>query len=139
MVMRAGFRSIAALELRNGAPHELVEERHRERHVAVGWAVDHPFLDEARAHHAEGGDLHTQTVGDVSRPVWPWPELRHRAQIGFLPWREPVEAHAEEVLVQALARNGRRLTHVPTRDRRSRCVIPRLVSPLLEKVRIAPR
>lgn len=46
-------------ELRHGPDHELVEEGHRECHVAVGGTVDHAFTDQFGSHWSQTGHLYT--------------------------------------------------------------------------------
>ncbi len=54
------------MEFWHSANHELIEERHREGHIAMGWAVDHSLLDELGTQRAEAGNFDFQGIGDVS-------------------------------------------------------------------------
>ena len=54
---------------RDDAAHEFVEERDGEGHVAVGWAVNHAFVDELGSDGAGAADFCSQDVGHVACAV----------------------------------------------------------------------
>src|SRR5947208_14485395 len=99
---RARSRSSAELNLRNRTNHELVEQRNGERHLAVGWAVDHSFADQLCSDGAERRDLHGKCFGNVRGALRTRSERRHCAKKVLFARGQPAVANAEEVLVQSL-------------------------------------
>ena len=66
-------------------------------------------------------------------------EFRHRAQVALLRRRQPIEAHAEEALVERRNGGRRRTLDVVERDRRCSRRVPRMLAPFLQEVGIAVR
>lgn len=64
------FRKACSLgppsQLRHDPLHEAVEERNRERRVAMGRAEDHPLCDQRVASWRDGRDLLVEHLGDVA-------------------------------------------------------------------------
>ena len=48
----------SALKLGNGSPHEFVKQGYGKSHLAMRGAKNHPFIDQASAHRAQGIDLY---------------------------------------------------------------------------------
>lgn len=90
------------LELRHHTAHEFIEQWHRERHLPMGRAVDHAFLDQTGAHRAESVDPCAQSVRDVARPVRAAAKLGHGAQVLALTRGEPVEPQISSRVASAM-------------------------------------
>ena len=88
------------LELGDCADHELIKQRHRERNVSMGRAVNHSFLDQPGAYWAEARDLDPQNVRNVARPVRTSSKFGHCSQEVLLAWRQAVKADPKEILVE---------------------------------------
>src|SRR5664280_239429 len=69
----------------------------------------------------------------------PGPEFSHRPEVLLLLWRETVEPNAKEVLVEAPNDHRFGLLDVGRSHDRPRRLVPDLVAPLLEEVRVAMR
>lgn len=67
----------------------------------MGRAVNHSFLDQLGPNRSEAGDLDTQGIRDIACALSPRPKRGHGAQEVLFTGREAVEAHPEEILVEA--------------------------------------
>ena len=80
--------------------HECVEHRHREGGFSVPLAPNHALGDEMLAHHGDGGGPYAQRFSDAACAVRPRPEFGHSPEVLLLKGRQPVEANAEEIVVE---------------------------------------
>jgi len=72
------------LKLRNRPPHELIKQRNGKCHVAVGWAVDHPFFDQLGPDRPEAVNLDPKHCSNISGSIGIWTQMGHGSQIIFL-------------------------------------------------------
>jgi len=91
----------------------LVEQWDGERCVAVGWAVDHAFLEENRLPGCNALNADTELGSDVSAAVSAWSECCHCPEVlTFL----LCEADSEEVRVEGGSHEQLGCCHIVGRD-----------------------
>jgi len=86
---------LLAVESGDRPDHELVEQRNRESHVSMRWAVDHPFLDELGPNGPEACDFDSQLIRNVARALSARPEFGHRAPEVLPAWGQAIKANAK--------------------------------------------
>jgi hypothetical protein len=138
----AEFHALAqgsTFEIRHRQNHELVKQWHREGHVAMRRAVDHPFPDQLRADRPEAGDLYAQGVRDVACAMSARSMLGHCTQKILFARREPIKSDTEKILIQSRDDCCGRSLDQLQRDWTGFAEIPSLVSPFLKEIWISLR
>src|SRR5450759_919181 len=97
--------------------HERGEARNREVNLAMVRAEDQTLLDQSVTVHRGGGDAASKPLGDISGPVGPVAEVRHRGHVAPLSGRGLLEAHVEELLVELRLDDGFGSLYVGESDR----------------------
>lgn len=80
--------------------HEPVEERHRERGISMGRAVDHAFGNQLAPHGGYAGYAFPKSLRDISGAMRTGTEFRHRTQVVLFGGRQSIEANPEKAGVQ---------------------------------------
>ncbi len=89
-----------------------MKQGHSERRVAVTWAPDHAFEDQARPERSKRVRAFLEDVRYVPGPMWTLAQLRHSPQVLLLLGGQPVEANPEEAFIERRDRLARSLPHV---------------------------
>ena len=103
----------------------------------MGGAVDHAFLDQTVSNGCDALYLHAESLCNLPGALDGFAHVGERAQILFFAGCQAIESNTEEVGIQASYRLAGGLVDDLDVDGRGRREVPRLVAPLLEKVRIA--
>ncbi len=102
-------------------------------------APDHAFADELRSGGTQRCRRPAEHFGDVARPVRPWPEFGHCAQVALLDGGQAVEPDAKEALIERCDSRCRSPVDIGERDRRRVSRVPRVLAPFLDEIWISVR
>jgi hypothetical protein len=127
---------IREVPMRHRSQHVLIKEGHREGRVSVSRAPDHTFSNQSRSKWSGCRHSDSHHCCNVPGPVWPWAQGRHGTQVFLLPRSEAVETYTEKTGIQCRDGSFACEFNVHNLDRRMIGGVPRVGSPLLQKVRV---
>ena len=122
---------------RHCPPEKFIEQRHGECGIAVGGTVDHSLRDQPASTGSRRLHFEVELRRYVAGTMRTRAKLCHSPQVPLLRWRQPVEPHPEEVRIQVCHHTRTDSIHHLQLNRAAVCLVPDMVSPLLEEVRIA--